>query len=212
MHNDEEITQVATGWGHSLLSNGNQVYAFGLNQSGQLGTSKTKLTMQDRVKFVACGREHSHIVTENQDSTQLYSFGNNMYGQLGLGKNKNSNPGSLIAESQPTLVNFHEKIESITCGLDNTIFATQKQIFGMGWGADGQLGQGYEDKTVPSPLSFETEIKKLSSSTDYTFALGADGRLWTWGNSEYGQGIQGKIIDRVSDILNKEEEEANKSI
>ncbi|KAI8088523.1 regulator of chromosome condensation 1/beta-lactamase-inhibitor protein II [Thamnidium elegans] len=198
---DEEITQVATGWGHSLLSNSNQVYAFGLNQSGQLGTSKTKLTMQDPVKFVACGREHSHIVTENQESTQLYSFGNNMYGQLGLGKNKNSNPGSLIAESQPTLVNFKEKIESITCGLDNTIFATKKQIFGMGWSADGQLGQGFEDKTVPSPLSLEIEIKKLSSSTDYTFALGTDGRLWTWGNSEYGQGIQGKIIDRILEPL-----------
>lgn len=25
-----------------------------------------------------------------------------------------------------------------------------------------------------------------------------DGQLWVWGNSEYGQGIQGAKIDRVS--------------
>lgn len=26
----------------------------------------------------------------------------------------------------------------------------------------------------------------------------ADGRLWTWGNSEYGQGMTGAKVDRVS--------------
>jgi hypothetical protein len=59
---------VATGWGHSLLATGNQVYAFGLNQSGQLGTNKygSPLTFKDSVSFVACGREHSHIVTGNK--------------------------------------------------------------------------------------------------------------------------------------------------
>ncbi|KAI9363626.1 regulator of chromosome condensation 1/beta-lactamase-inhibitor protein II [Pilaira anomala] len=198
---EETISKIATGWGHSLLSNKNKVYAFGLNQSGQLGTETNVLTMSEPVKFIACGREHSHIVTETQDSTRLYSFGNNMYGQLGLGKNRNSNPGSLIAERQPKLIDFKEKIEGIVCGLDNTIFATQDQIFGMGWSADGQLGQGFEDKDVPSPLSFKAEIMKLSSSTDFTLALGKDGKLWTWGNSEYGQGIQGKIIDRILEPL-----------
>lgn len=142
-----------------------------------------------------------------KDSTRLYSFGNNMYGQLGLGKNKNSNPGSLVAENEPKLIDFKEKIEGIVCGLDNTIFATHDQIFGMGWSADGQLGQGFDDKDVPSPLSFKAEIKKLSSSTDFTLALGKDGKLWTWGNSEYGQGIQGKIIDRVRNNKKKRRRE-----
>jgi alpha-tubulin suppressor-like RCC1 family protein len=67
----------------------------------------------------------------------------------------------------------------------------------MGWSADGQLGQGFEDKDIPSKLTFNNQIKKLSSSTDFTLALSQNGKLWTWGNSEYGQGIQGKIIDRV---------------
>lgn len=56
--------------------------------------------------------------------TQLYSFGNNMYGQLGLGKNKNTAPGTLVAEQKPTRVDFKDKICHITCGLDHTILAT----------------------------------------------------------------------------------------
>lgn len=157
------------------------------------------------------------------DKTQLYSFGNNMYGQLGLGKNKNTAPGDLIAESEPKLVDFDQSIEHLVCGLDNTILATRGKflkteyskfqinfliyialdglIYGMGWSADGQLGQGHDDKDVPSKLSLKSEIKKLSSSTDFTLALNKQGELWTWGNSEYGQGIQGKVIDRVNYFL-----------
>lgn len=60
---DKEVSHVATGWGHSLLALENKVYGFGLDQSGQLGGSISSFS--DTVKFVACGREHSHVVTEN---------------------------------------------------------------------------------------------------------------------------------------------------
>lgn len=76
----------------------------------------------------------------------------------------------------------------------------------MGWSADGQLGQGSEDKDVPSKLPLKRHLKKLSSSTDFTLALSHDGKLWTWGNSEYGQGIQGKVIDRVSERVQLKKE------
>lgn len=125
-----------------------------------------------------------------------------MYGQLGLGKNKSSSPGILVAENKPRLVDFKHRIQDIVCGLDNTVISTEnEEIYAMGWGADGQLGQGYDDKDIPSKLSFKSQIKKLSSSTDFTLASSQDGKLWTWGNSEYGQGIQGKIIDRASNLL-----------
>ncbi|KAI9485241.1 MAG: regulator of chromosome condensation 1/beta-lactamase-inhibitor protein II [Benjaminiella poitrasii] len=202
---DQEIDVMATGWGHSLIAtNNNRVYAFGLNESGQLGTSQSgNVVMKDQsVKFLACGREHSHIVTENKQGTSLYSFGNNMYGQLGLGKSKRTSPGKMVSEHEPKLVQHEDLyIKQIVCGLDHTILATEDHVYGMGWSADGQLGQGKEDKDRPSKLPLVSCVKKLASSTDFTLALSHDGKLWTWGNSEYGQGIQGKTIDRILEPL-----------
>ncbi|KAG2206850.1 hypothetical protein INT47_007607 [Mucor saturninus] len=194
-----DVTRVATGWAHSLLAFDNQVYAFGLDQSGQLGGSHA--TFPDEVKLLACGREHSHVVTENKEGTQLYSFGNNMYGQLGVGKSKRSDPGTLVCERTPQPVHFNHHITDIVCGLDHTVIATQQEeVYAMGWAADGQLGQGFEDKNRPSRLTFPHHVDKLSSSTDFTLAL-TPGGLWTWGNSEYGQGLQGRIIDRILEPL-----------
>ncbi|KAI8637372.1 regulator of chromosome condensation 1/beta-lactamase-inhibitor protein II [Parasitella parasitica] len=204
---DQVVTHARCGWSHSLLrTQDNSVYGFGLNQSGQLGTGLMghKINIQDNVKLLSCGREHSHIVTEKKENgdTQLYSFGNNMYGQLGIGKNKNTAPGKFLKEETPALVDFQDTITHIACGFDNTIFSTDKNaLFGMGWSADGQLGQGKDDKDVPSQLKLSLQIKKLSSSTDFTLALDVKGSLWTWGNSEYGQGIQGKVIDRILEPL-----------
>lgn len=125
-----------------------------------------------------------------------------MYGQLGLGKNKNTTPGQFVKEEKPNLVNLPDKITHITSGLDNTIIATSTNtLYGMGWSADGQLGQGKDDKDVPSRLRLSLQVKKLSSSTDFTLALDVNSKLWTWGNSEYGQGVQGKVIDRVSGLF-----------
>lgn len=60
---NEAVTHVATGWGHSLIgTESNQVYAFGLNQSGQLGNC-LPASFSDPIHILACGREHSHIVT-----------------------------------------------------------------------------------------------------------------------------------------------------
>ncbi|CAO3587573.1 unnamed protein product [Absidia cylindrospora] len=202
---------MATGWGHSLLGTDKHVYGFGLNRCHQLGVANKQhisysLKNNETLKGLACGREHSHIVVGNREDTldTIYSMGNNMYGQLGVGECKSTRPGQLVMESQPTPIT-HEydgrHITDIVCGMDNTVFATDmNKIYAMGWGADGQLGQGPDwstDSNVPSCLPLVGPIQKLSSSTDFTLALLGDGQLWVWGNSEYGQGMQGTKIDRI---------------
>lgn len=73
------MTHLATGWGHSLLGTDmNSVYSFGLNKSGQLGNgsisnrggSKIYSDKENKIKFLACGREHSHVVTEKNKSKE----------------------------------------------------------------------------------------------------------------------------------------------
>ncbi|KAI9263200.1 regulator of chromosome condensation 1/beta-lactamase-inhibitor protein II [Phascolomyces articulosus] len=208
------VTHIAAGWGHSLLATeGKQVYGFGLNRCGQSGGGGLVFDCQKNtssIQQLACGREHSHIITREEDggqttaTTRLYSFGNNMYGQLGLGKSKDTHPGTFVMQTRPQLVETCMNITDIACGLDHTVFVTEdKHLYAMGWGADGQLGLGKDwtgDKNIPTPLpslGSTSCIKKIAGSTDFTLALTEEGGLWTWGNSEYGQGMTGAKIDRI---------------
>ncbi|KAI8082752.1 regulator of chromosome condensation 1/beta-lactamase-inhibitor protein II [Halteromyces radiatus] len=209
------ITHMAAGWGHSLLGTKEHVYGFGLNRSHQLGQPDKdhvilSLKNNRSLRGVVCGREHSHIVLTDNDKLNdiIYSMGNNMYGQLGIGQSKSTQPGHFVMCKQPTVIptnSYDGRITDIVCGLDNTIFATDaNKIYAMGWGADGQLGQGpglSSDTNIPSCLPLNKSIQKLSSSTDFTLALDREGGLWVWGNSEYGQGMQGEKIDRILDPL-----------
>ncbi|KAI9318649.1 regulator of chromosome condensation 1/beta-lactamase-inhibitor protein II [Dichotomocladium elegans] len=207
---NDSVTMVAAGWGHSLLATrSDRVYGFGLNRCGQAGKQKPDRETQTcgfvfgKIVKLGCGREHSHIAT----TRGLYSFGNSMHGQLGLAKSKQSHPGTFVVQSSPALVTA-TRVMDIACGLDHTVFVTEDQsIYAMGWGADGQLGLGTTtDRDEPTRLrvSFGATIKKLTGSTDFTLALTDDGRLWTWGNSEYGQGMTGSKIDRILEPIELE--------
>ncbi|KAI8069317.1 regulator of chromosome condensation 1/beta-lactamase-inhibitor protein II [Gongronella butleri] len=204
---DVQVTRMATGWGHSLLANDHHVYGFGLNQGHQLGQPDRAhvvhtLGGDERVKHLGCGREHSHmVVARTGHNDALYSMGNSMYGQLGLGEHKSTRPGQWITRAKPSRVSTTAtSIVDLACGLDHSVFSTDDATYAMGWGADGQLGQGEDmtmDQSRPHRVALDGKVKKLSSSTDFTLALMDDDQLWVWGNSEYGQGMQGRKIDRI---------------
>jgi hypothetical protein len=46
-----------------------------------------------------------------------------MYGQLGIGKDKYSDPGKLVSSHSPVKCTT-DNINSVVCGLDNSVFAT----------------------------------------------------------------------------------------
>jgi hypothetical protein len=120
-----------------------------------------------------------------------------MYGQLGIGKSKHdSRKAEQVLETRPVRVDqFEGNITHISCGLDNTVFATGKekmdcfvydylltvaidanQVYAMGWGPDGQLGLGPEsssDKSTPTPIPMMIgkKVVKLSSTTDFSLVL-----------------------------------------
>ena len=104
-------TQIAAGAYHSLASTGTgQLYAFGGNQSGQLGNATNnntgnanpvpaQVTLAGRVGSItqfAGGDDDSLVVTS---SGQLFSFGDNNFGQLG----RATNSGTMAANPTPTL-------------------------------------------------------------------------------------------------------------
>ncbi|XP_073036567.1 ultraviolet-B receptor UVR8-like isoform X3 [Primulina eburnea] len=89
-----KIEGVAAGLWHTVcISADGDVYAFGGNQFGQLGTGADQAEILPRLldapslenvnaKSVSCGARHSAIVSENGET---FCWGWNKYGQLGLG-------------------------------------------------------------------------------------------------------------------------------
>ncbi|XP_057475141.1 ultraviolet-B receptor UVR8-like isoform X1 [Actinidia eriantha] len=88
------IEGVAAGLWHTIcISADGDVYAFGGNQFGQLGTGTDQAETLPRLldapslenvhaEIVSCGARHSAVVTDNGN---VFCWGWNKYGQLGLG-------------------------------------------------------------------------------------------------------------------------------
>ncbi len=102
--------EISAGQHHSLGIKNGELYAFGQNSFGQLGTgdNEHKLTpvkigsKTDWVK-VAAGNYHSLAI---DSSGSLWSFGNNNHGQLGLGNTNNRNIPTKISGVWQVLEDF----------------------------------------------------------------------------------------------------------
>ncbi|TYH51772.1 hypothetical protein ES332_D10G301600v1 [Gossypium tomentosum] len=121
------IESVAAGLWHTVcVSTDGDVYAFGGNQFGQLGTGGDQAETLPRlldapslentnVKIVSCGARHSAIITEDG---KIFCWGWNKYGQLGLGDVIDRN-----IPSQVTIEGCSPK--NIACGWWHTLLLAE---------------------------------------------------------------------------------------
>ncbi|KAG5092137.1 hypothetical protein JHK82_050915 [Glycine max] len=124
------VEKIAAGLWHTLCVTVNgQIYAFGGNQFGQLGTGtdqpETSPRQLDASRFenkhssiVSCGARHSALLT---DDGHLFTWGWNKYGQLGLGDSVDRNiPGQVsIAGCRP---------RNVACGWWHTLLLGDKTV------------------------------------------------------------------------------------
>ncbi|CAH9097570.1 unnamed protein product [Cuscuta europaea] len=121
------IDGIAAGLWHTLcVSADGDVYAFGGNQFGQLGTGEDQAETLPRLldatclenvnaKVVSCGARHSAIVTEDN---KVFCWGWNKYGQLGL--------GDVIDRKIPTQVSIDGCVpKNVSCGWWHTLLLTE---------------------------------------------------------------------------------------
>ncbi|XP_050212038.1 ultraviolet-B receptor UVR8 isoform X2 [Mercurialis annua] len=121
------ITGVAAGLWHTIcISADGDVYAFGGNQFGQLGTGGDQAETTPRLldapiledkhaKVISCGARHSAIVT---DEGNVYCWGWNKYGQLGL--------GDVIDRNIPSPVTTEGCIpKNVACGWWHTLLLAE---------------------------------------------------------------------------------------
>jgi alpha-tubulin suppressor-like RCC1 family protein len=200
------VTQVAIGGGHSLVvTSSGQLYAFGYNRYGELGSvtnngtdtpisTSTPVTLPGEsgaVTQVAAGEFHSLVVTS---SGQLYAFGYDEYGQLG---SVNTLPGH--PNPTPTLVGLPGEIGIVTqvaAGQFHSLAATSSgQLYAFGYNQNGQLGSTTNNGTAtqtptPTLVGLPGEIgilTQVAAGADHSLAVTSSGQLYAFGDNARGE-------------------------
>ena len=198
------VTQVAAGGAFSLaVTASGQLYAFGINGTGELGSSAnnvpnptpTLVTLPGEigpVTQVAAGDNHSLAVTA---SGELYAFGYNDFGELGSA----TNSGTGTPNPTPTLVGLPGEIGPVTqvaAGANHSLAVTASgQLYAFGLNTFGQLGSSTNNGTFsPNPrptlvtLPGETgPVTQVAASAHHSLAVTASGQLYAFGLNEFGE-------------------------
>uniref|UniRef100_A0A3P9J348 X-linked retinitis pigmentosa GTPase regulator n=1 Tax=Oryzias latipes TaxID=8090 RepID=A0A3P9J348_ORYLA len=156
------------------------VFTFGKSKFSDNIPSKFWLK-NDVPRKIACGDEHTALITENG---RLFMFGSNNWGQLGL--------GSKLTVNKPTCVKAlkSERIKLVVCGRNHTLICTGL-VYACGGNSEGQLGLGdWEEKTSFQRVEFfdsQGAIQMLAAGSNTSAALTVSGKLFMWGDNSEGQ-------------------------
>jgi alpha-tubulin suppressor-like RCC1 family protein len=192
------IVAIAAGAKHSLaLKSDGTVFAWGSNESGQLGinsptTLRSELPLvavtppppgSPTVVAIAAGA--NHCLALKSDGT-LWAWGLGTSGQIGDGAN--------LTRYGAVAVQGLTGISRIAAGV---AFSLALQTNGLGrgtvwaWGlnSDGQLGDGsVSSRNTPSNVA--SDMVAPSAGGSHSLAVSRGGDLWTW-----GQGFAGQLGD-----------------
>ncbi|MFP2897752.1 MopE-related protein, partial [Corallococcus sp. 4LFB] len=130
---------------------------------------------------MAAGAYHSLFLRKDGS---VWAWGQNVAGQLGTGST------SSTPLSQPSQVNGLPSIKAVAAGVAHSLaLDVDGNVWAWGQNASGQAGLGTTGGTVlvPTKVAALTGIKAIAANGNFSLALGADGRLWAWGQNASGQ-------------------------
>ncbi|XP_008307294.1 RCC1 and BTB domain-containing protein 2 isoform X1 [Cynoglossus semilaevis] len=201
---NKRVTEVACGSHHTIaLTTDGEVYAWGYNNSGQVGSGSTanqptprrvSSCIQNKVVVnVACGQLCSMAVLDNGE---IYGWGYNCNGQLGLGNNGNQQTPCRIAALQGI------NIVQVACGYAHTLALTDEGAV-YAWGANsyGQLGTGNKsNQALPTQINIDKErmVEVAAFHTSHTSASKTQsGQVLMWGQCR-GQAVASPHVTHFS--------------
>ncbi|XP_056467336.1 RCC1 and BTB domain-containing protein 2 isoform X3 [Gadus chalcogrammus] len=185
---NKKVMEVACGSHHTIaLTTDGEVFAWGYNNSGQVGSGSTanqptprrvSSCLQNKVVVnIGCGQLCSMAVLDNGE---IYGWGYNCNGQLGLGNNGNQQTPCRIAALQGA------SIIQVACGYAHTLALTDEGMV-YSWGANsyGQLGTGNKsNQALPTLINTEKErmVEVAACHTSHTSAARTQsGQVLMWG-------------------------------
>jgi alpha-tubulin suppressor-like RCC1 family protein len=176
---------------------GDQLWAWGSNEFGKLGTETTitspityrstprqEFTSSTNWRQVSCGRDHSLAI--KTDGT-LWAWGYNNNGQIG-----NNTLNQQVTPIQiGTATNWKQvaggESHSLSIKTDGTLWAWGDNLY-------GQLGDNTTtDKPTPiQEFTLSKNWKQVTAGDFFSVAIKTDGTLWAW-----GYGLSGRLGDNT---------------
>lgn len=194
------FASISAGGGHTCaLTIDGKAYCWGLNGDGELGIGTTGAqnkpvavldTIDGGIQFAAVEAGYFHTCALST-AGRAYCWGSGSYGRLGNGGTSTQRTPVAVAppEGEPDPLTF----ASISGGYEFTCGLT---IAGKAycWGRDnaGQLGNGELENQV-KPVAVEdtpdgaTKYASIATGSSHTCALSTAGKVYCWGNGEFGQ-------------------------
>ncbi len=220
------VDQVSAGARHSMILKTNgELWAVGLNNSGQLGngTNDTKSipvpvkTATGRpmteVDQVSAGNVHSMILKTNGE---LWAVGLNNKGQLGNGDDTGANKLIPVAVKQSNPdgngppVPMTE-VDQVSAGATHTMILKENgDLWAVGDNEFGQLGDNTtENKSIPVAVKTSTGepmtgVAQVSAGGQHSMILKTNGDLWAVGRNHNGQLGDGTTDQRLTPVAVKQ--------
>ena len=177
------------------VSEDNELFSFGYNDSGQLGhgdyiniASPKKIEAIKDVDFLGCGS--SQVICKTLDN-KIYAWGSNSRGQLGLGTVSHSSILMGYHEKRYNLpqlcINWPEDVVDIKCGSTHTLILTDTyKVFSFGDNEDGQLGRSSYSSLV---LQIEDlpDIRRIECGVFHSICIDFNDNMFVFGENIFGQ-------------------------
>jgi alpha-tubulin suppressor-like RCC1 family protein len=170
---------------HTLaIKNDGTLWAWGLNDSGQLGDgtlidkdAPIQIGLDNNWKEISTGQSHSLAIKNNGT---LWAWGDNFQGELGNNSNTNS--------SVPIQITTNTNWKSISAGsFYSTALKNDGTLWSWGSNEVGQLGLGnLSDKLIPTQVGVSAFWKSISAGSSHTIALKTDNTIWGFGKNTLG--------------------------
>jgi len=176
------------------------LWTWGDNFYGQLGNS-TNITRSSPQTTVAGGTNWKQVaigtiaVAIKTDGT-LWTWGDNFYGQLGSGN-------TTSRDSPQTTVAGGTDWKQVAAGLNHsTAIKNNGTLWTWGYNNVGQLGNGTAiNRSSPQTTAGGgTDWKSVSLTTNASFAIKSNGKLFGWGQGTSGALGTGNTITRSSPV------------
>lgn len=187
---------VATGGSFSLaLTNDGEVWAWGWNKQGQLGsgTSDELRWTPEKIAglppIVAIGAGYNNGVALDADGN-VWGWGQNTNGAIG--------DGTYSERRAPVKISGIDHVAAIAAGYYHTLaLKTDGTVWSWGLNNYNQLGDGTDvKKNAPVQVPGLPAMAALSAGPFYNHAVDRYGNGWAWGSNSYGSFGDGTTTSR----------------